>query len=187
MRIVAGDLKGRALHGPASHATRPTADRVREALFSHLEARLGGLEGLRVLDAFAGTGALGLEALSRKAAFCLFVESDRSAVLVLRANSAHCDLSEERATIRVGNAFVLAPRLASYGPFDLVFLDPPYNTPAAEVFRLIEALRREEAIRAGSYLVYEHQHREQICWPACYDTTHEARYGKTFLSCVAVL
>jgi len=182
MRIVAGDFKGRALRAPEGSATRPTADRVREALFSHLEARLGGLEGVRVLDAFAGTGALGLEALSRGAAHCLFVESDRTALSALRANIEHCAIGEDRATVRAGNAFVLAARLAQQGPFDLVLLDPPYTTPAAEVLRLLEALRQEGAIRPGTYVVYEHQRRQQVDWPACYDETHQARYGKTFLS-----
>jgi len=186
MRIIAGDFKGRSLQGPSQSAgTRPTADRVREALFSHLEARLGSLEGLRVLDAFAGTGALGLEALSRGAAHAVFVETDRTVAGVLRANIEHCGASD-RATIRVGNAFVLAARLATLGPFDLILLDPPYRTPAEEVMRLIEALRQEGAIRAGSCVVYEHERRTPPVWPACYDEVHQARYGKTYLSSASV-
>ncbi|MCL2332930.1 MAG: 16S rRNA (guanine(966)-N(2))-methyltransferase RsmD [Actinomycetia bacterium] len=186
MRIIAGDFKGRALRGPEDRATRPTADRVREALFSHLEARLGNLEDLRVLDAFAGTGALGLEALSRGAKHCLFVESDRAALAILRANIAHCGVSEEQATVRAGNTFALSARLAQAGPFDLVLLDPPYTTPAEELLRLLEALRHEQAIRSRSYIAYEHQRRAQVDWPSCYDKSHEARYGKTFLSCAFV-
>jgi len=159
---------------------------VREALFSHLEARLGGLEGLLVLDAFAGTGALGLEALSRGAAHCLFVETDPAALTVLRANIEHCG-ADSRATVRRGNAFVLAARLAEAEPFDLVLLDPPYSTPSEEVMRLVEALRQAGAIGPGSYLVYEHQRRQPVTWPACYDGEHQARYGKTFLSSASVI
>ncbi|MCL2655521.1 MAG: 16S rRNA (guanine(966)-N(2))-methyltransferase RsmD [Coriobacteriia bacterium] len=182
MRIIAGDFKGRNLQGPADSAgTRPTADRVREALFSHLTAQRGSLEGLRVLDAFAGTGALGLEALSRGAAHCLFIESDRTAAAILRANIEHCGAAE-RATLRVGNTFVLSARLSSADPFDLVLLDPPYRTPAEEVMRLLEAFRAEGVIRAGCSVVYEHQRRTSPVWSACYDEVHEKRYGKTYLS-----
>jgi len=186
MRIIAGEFKGRALQGPEALGTRPTADRVREALFSHLEARLGGLEGLRVLDAFAGTGALGLEALSRGAAHCVFVETDPAALTVLRANIGHCG-ADSRATVRRGNAFVLAARLATADPFDLVLLDPPYRTPAEEVIRLLEALRQEGAIKPGAYIIYEHERRTPPVWPACYDEVHQARYGKTFLSSASVI
>ncbi|MGL4541172.1 MAG: RsmD family RNA methyltransferase, partial [Polymorphobacter sp.] len=86
MRIIAGKWRGRALASPPGEATRPTADRVREALFSMLTSRLGSYEGLRVLDGFAGTGALGLEALSRGAAHATFVERDAAAVKALRGN-----------------------------------------------------------------------------------------------------
>jgi len=187
MRIIAGDFKGRSLQGPPNTAgTRPTADRVREALFSHLEARLGSLENLRVLDAFAGTGALGLEALSRGAAQATFIETDRAAVAALRVNIEHCGVTD-RATIRAGNAFVLAPRLALSGAFDLVLLDPPYRTPAEEVMRLLEALRQEGAIGPGAYIVYEHERRTPPIWSACYDGVHQARYGKTYLSSAFVV
>ena len=180
MRIIAGDFKGHTLQAPASAATRPTADRVREALFSHLEAYLGGLEGLCVLDAFAGTGALGLEALSRGAAHCTFIESDQAALSALYANIAHCG-AEERATIRRGNAFAVGPRLAGAGPFGLLLLDPPYKTPPSEVLRLTESLRQQGVICSGSYVVYEHQRQNFPAWPECYDGVHQARYGKTFL------
>jgi len=185
MRIIAGQFKGRGLRAPDSQGTRPTADRVREALFSHIESQLGGLEGLRVLDAFAGTGALGLEALSRGAAHAVFIESDRGAAAALYANIAHCE-AEERATVRMGNAFALATRLSQWGPFDLLLLDPPYRTPADEVLRLVEALRQTQAVSASAYVVYEHQRRNAVVWPACYDGVHQARYGKTFLDCAFV-
>ena len=123
MRIIAGRWRGRALAAPPGDATRPTADRVREALFSMLTSRLGSFEGLRVLDGFAGTGALGLEALSRGAAHCTFVEHDGAAVKVLKANIAKLDAA--------GITDVRAAPIANIGPApapcDLVVLDAPYG------------------------------------------------------------
>ncbi|SFS00276.1 16S rRNA (guanine(966)-N(2))-methyltransferase RsmD [Sphingomonas jatrophae] len=119
MRIVAGRWRGRPLRAPEGAATRPTGDRVREALFSMLASRIGSFEGLRVLDLFAGTGALGLEALSRGAAACTFVEHDRAALAALNANIAA--LGAEGAIVRASS--VAAFRA---GAFDLAFLDPPY-------------------------------------------------------------
>ncbi|MCL2324262.1 MAG: 16S rRNA (guanine(966)-N(2))-methyltransferase RsmD [Actinomycetia bacterium] len=183
MRVVSGRLRGRHLSAPARSGTRPTSDRVREALFSHLEARLSGLEDLRVLDAFAGTGALGIEAISRGAASCLFIESDRATAEVARSNFEHCGLTEEAARLRVGNSFVLAGRIAREGPFDLILLDPPYATPPAEVLRFVDALSEAGALGPEAYLVYEHQRDRPIDWPGWYHGQHTARYGKTWLSC----
>jgi len=120
MRIIAGAWRGRPIEAPAGIATRPTSDRAREALFSMLASRLGSFEGLRVADLFAGTGALGLEALSRGAAHCTFVETDRKAIDALRRNVARLG-AEERADIRAQSALHGVP-----GPFDLVLMDPPY-------------------------------------------------------------
>ncbi|HUN40069.1 MAG TPA: 16S rRNA (guanine(966)-N(2))-methyltransferase RsmD [Acetobacteraceae bacterium] len=126
MRIVGGMWRGRALTAPSGQATRPTADRVRQALFDMLlHAPWGGsqvLDGARVLDAFAGTGALGLESLSRGAAFATFVEQDRAALAALRRNIAACR-AEERT--KVVAADVLA--VARGEPCGMVFLDPPYG------------------------------------------------------------
>lgn len=120
MRIIAGAWRGRALAAPAGATTRPTSDRAREALFSMLASRIGSFEDLRVLDLFAGTGALGLEALSRGAAHCTFVEPDRAALAALQANIATLDAA---ATVE--------PRRAEHfrgGPFNLVLVDPPYGS-----------------------------------------------------------
>src|SRR3954466_11285345 len=122
MRIIAGAWRGRPIEAPAGTATRPTSDRTREALFSMLASRLGTFEGLRVADLFAGTGALGLEALSRGAAHCTFVETDRNAIEALRRNVAKLGAGE-RADIRAQSALHGVP-----GPFDLVLIDPPYTT-----------------------------------------------------------
>jgi 16S rRNA (guanine966-N2)-methyltransferase len=126
LRIISGEWRGRKLKAPPGDTTRPTADRTRETLFSMLTSRLGSFEELQVLDLFAGSGALGLEALSRGAASCLFVEHDRIAVDVLRANIRLLG-ADARAEIRAGSALALGPAAK---PFDLVLLDPPYDTGA---------------------------------------------------------
>ena len=119
MRIVAGEWRGRKLVAPKGEATRPTADRTRETLFNMLTSRVGSFAGLSVVDLFAGSGALGLEALSRGAASCLFAEHDKAA---LDARS--------RTEVRAGSVMALGPVKA---PYDLILLDPPYGTGAAAV------------------------------------------------------
>ncbi len=121
MRIIAGAWRGRRLQAPPGTDTRPTADRVRETLFSMLGSRIGTFEGLRVADLFAGSGALGLEALSRGAAFACFVENDAAAAAAIEANAAELD-----ALDRVQILGVSAVALPNSQPFDLVFADPPY-------------------------------------------------------------
>jgi 16S rRNA (guanine966-N2)-methyltransferase len=152
MRIVAGIWRGRALSAPAGAATRPTADRVRQALFDMLlHAPWGGresIEGARVLDVFAGTGALGLEALSRGAAHATFIERDRAALATLRANIAACR-TETLCTVLVADAVA-----ASSGPpCGLVFLDPPYGQEL--IPRALARLAAGGWIAPGALLVAE--------------------------------
>ncbi len=128
MRIIAGEWRGRPLAAPKGDATRPTADRTREALFSMLASRLGSFADLAVADLFAGSGALGLEALSRGAGSCLFVEQDRAALDALRANIA--TLRAANAEVRAGSVLALGPARA---PLDLIMMDPPYGTGAGAV------------------------------------------------------
>lgn len=127
MRIIAGQWRGRLLIAPKGDTTRPTADRTREALFSMLTSRLGSFEDLRVADFFAGSGTLGLEALSRGAASCTFVEQDKPALDALRANVAAL---KAQADIRAQSVMALAP---TKEPFDLILIDPPYGTGAGQV------------------------------------------------------
>jgi 16S rRNA (guanine966-N2)-methyltransferase len=126
VRIIAGAWRGRAVLAPAGSVTRPTSDRAREALFSMLASRLGSFEGLRVFDGFAGTGALGLEALSHGAAHATFVEQDAEAVKALRANIAGMKV----------NASVVAAPFQTLGlapaACDVIMLDPPYGEGLAE-------------------------------------------------------
>ncbi len=128
MRIIAGEWRGRPLVAPAGDATRPTADRTREALFSMLQSRVGSFKDLAVADLFAGSGALGLEALSRGAASCLFVEQDRGALDVLKANIAK--LGAKGAEVRASSVLAIGPARA---PLDLIMMDPPYASGAGNV------------------------------------------------------
>lgn len=128
MRIIAGEWRGRPLAAPKGDATRPTADRTREALFSMLASRLGSFADLAVADLFAGSGALGLEALSRGAGSCLFVEQDRAALDALRANIL--TLRAANAEVRAGSVLALGPARV---PLDLIMMDPPYGTGAGAV------------------------------------------------------
>ena len=129
LRIIAGQWRGRKLTVPAGEVTRPTADRTRETLFSMLVSRLGDFEGLALADLFAGSGALGLEALSRGAASCVFVEQDPAAIRALRGNVAALQ-AQSQCDVRAGSVLALGPAKA---PLDLVMLDPPYGTGAGEV------------------------------------------------------
>lgn len=129
MRIIAGEWRGRRLAAPKGDATRPTSDRARETLFAMLTSRLGDFEGLKVADLFAGSGALGLEALSRGAAHCLFVEQERAALDVIRANIAALGAGA-RARVEAGSVMQLR---AANSPLDLILADPPYQSGAGEV------------------------------------------------------
>lgn len=129
MRIIAGEWRGRKLVAPDGDTTRPTADRTRETLFSMLVSRIGSFEGLAVGDLFAGSGALGLEALSRGAASAVFVEQEPAAIRALRANIAALR-AQQRSDVRAASVLSLA---AAKAPLDLLFLDPPYNSNAGAV------------------------------------------------------
>lgn len=134
MRIISGQWRGRVLLAPKGETTRPTADRTREGLFSMLQSRLGSFEGLRVADLFAGTGALGLEALSRGAAYATFVDQDRAAVTALEANIARLGAKGDVLPVSVS---ALGPAREAY---DLLLLDPPYASGGGGA--LIERLTR---------------------------------------------
>ena len=172
MRIVAGAWRGRGLVAPPGAATRPTADRVRQALFDMLlHAPWGGrdlLQGAHVLDAFAGTGALGLEALSRGAADAVFLERDRAALAALRANVAACHAGD-RATVLEADATRPPPGRGC----SLVFLDPPYGqalVPAA-----VAALTRAGWLAPGAVVVVETARDEVLDLPG--ELLAERNYG----------
>lgn len=186
MRIVAGRFKGRRLAGPKGDATRPTADKVREALFSIL----GPLDGMRVLDLFAGTGALGIEALSRGAEHASFVERDARMRAILRTNVDVIvgDESAQRTSIHRGDAIALLDRAAAAGDrFDLVLVDPPY----AEAVRLSPTLSEKlpAVIAAGGTVAIECDRRAPLLIEAgadgegkfAFTLATERKYGDTLI------
>jgi len=156
VRIIAGEWKRRQLRAPDGEDTRPTADRVRETLFSMLVSRLGDFEGLTVADLFAGSGALGLEALSRGAAKCLFVEHDPAAIRALRTNIAAVRAAD-RADVRAASVMSLGPAKA---PLDLILLDPPYGTNAGHV--ALDKLNRLGWIGPATWISLETAFTEDV-------------------------
>lgn len=151
MRIIAGALKGRRLESPDWPGLRPTADKLRETLFNIL----GPLDGARVLDGCAGTGAVGIEALSRGAAHVTFVERDARAVRLIERNLAHAGIGADRRDIIRADLAVAVRRLPGQ-PFDLIFLDPPYG--ARELSGALEAV--EPIVADSTQLVVEHAARD---------------------------
>lgn len=172
-RIIAGDWRGRRLATPRGSDTRPTSDRVREALFSSLESELGGFHGLRVLDLYAGSGALGLEALSRGAAHAEFVEKDRTAAAVIKRNIAELGVPQGRASVHAIPVDRFVSKLVD--GFDLIFLDPPYSMPTEELAAVVSALP------PGGLIVVERSSREAFVWPGTRSGLRERRYGETTL------
>jgi 16S rRNA (guanine966-N2)-methyltransferase len=176
MRIVAGLWRGHRLTAPHRSTTRPTADRVRQALFDMLlHAPWGGreiLDGGRVLDVFAGTGAFGLEALSRGAAHATFVEYDRAALAVLTANIAACE-ANNRATVLPIDALAIPPG----DPADLIFLDPPYRQDL--VSRAVARLIAVQRIAPRALLIAETA-RDEL--PPATDVLAERIYGAARIS-----
>lgn len=155
MRIIAGEHKGRRLVAPKGRGTRPTTDRVRESLMSMLVSARGGLEGAVVLDAFAGSGALALEVMSRGGARACLCERDRAALKAIEENVRA--LGYGRDQVRICRADVLkagAPRLRE--PYGLVLLDPPYALEPREVLGLVGRLAASGALEAGAVVSYEH-------------------------------
>ena len=156
MRIIAGTWRGRVIEAPPGAATRPTADRVRETLFSMLTSRLGSLDGLRVADLFAGSGALGFEALSRGAADVTFVENEAQAIAALRRNAAKLDAGD-RMQISARSALALPPPAA---PFDLIFADPPYAPGSGNA--AAAAVMHAGWLAPGGWLAVETARRERV-------------------------
>ncbi|MCW2368874.1 16S rRNA (guanine(966)-N(2))-methyltransferase RsmD [Sphingobium sp. B11D3D] len=173
MRIISGQWRGRPLVAPVGEETRPTADRTRETLFSMLTSRLGSFEGLAVGDFFAGSGALGLEALSRGAATCLFVERDRAAIAALRKNAEKLGLA--RPDIRQNDVLALG---ATSAPLDVIFMDPPYGTGAGAV--ALDKLARLGWVGPSTWVSIETEKREEIAVKG-FDCDAERVVGKAKL------
>ena len=179
IRIIGGTARGRRLKTPTGEATRPTSDRVREALFSALEAGLGSLTGLRVLDLYAGSGAIGLEAMSRGAGVVTAVESNRRTARLVEDNAATLGFRKVEVLVQpVARALAHPPR----APYDVVFLDPPYPVGNDEVERALALLVAHEWLAAGCVLVVERSARSvEPTWPAGLVRDRERTYGETVL------
>ena len=175
MRIIAGEWRGRKLVAPSGELTRPTADRTRETLFSMLTSRLGSFEGLSVLDLFAGSGALGLEALSRGAASCLFVEQESPAIKAIRSNIDALD-ARTRSTVQQASVMSLGP---AKKPHDVILLDPPYDTGAGQV--ALDRMLRLGWIGAATWMALETGSREDIAIKGLQIDT-ERKVGKAKLT-----
>ena len=152
MRVIAGSLKGRRLQAPAWEGLRPTSDKLRETLFNILAPRVAGA---RVLDGYAGTGALGIEAMSRGAASVAFVERDRRAQQLIAENLAHCGLTSGCVIIRASVARAIDDLTHAHDSFDLILLDPPYDETADGVVDSAGALLAPRGV-----LVLEHARRQ---------------------------
>jgi len=158
MRVIAGERRGFQLKGPAGKFTRPMADRVREALFSMLASL--GVEPVRVLDLYAGTGGIGIEALSRGAESADFVERNAAAAAVVRANLAHTRYTEVTRVYQEPVSTFLARverNQTEITPYDLIFMDPPYADP--ELVAMLERVGRSPLVESGAMLVSGHSPR----------------------------
>ncbi|MCF2528582.1 16S rRNA (guanine(966)-N(2))-methyltransferase RsmD [Yinghuangia soli] len=179
-RVIGGAAGGRRLSVPPGEGTRPTSDRAREGLFSTLVSLRRSLHGARVLDLFAGSGAVGLEALSRGAAHALLVEADAGAVKVVRANVAA--LALPGAEVRAARAERLAAEPAPPEPYDVVFLDPPYVLPDADVAALLTALRENGWLTADALVTAERATRGGVfAWPPGFEEIRSRKYGEATL------
>jgi 16S rRNA (guanine966-N2)-methyltransferase len=175
-RIISGRAGGLRLQTPAGSGTRPTSDRVREALFSRLE-HLDVLEGAAVLDLYAGSGALGLEAASRGAASALLVESDRAAAAVARRNAAQTGIPGVSVRVATVERTLAA---APPAPVDLVFIDPPYDIGEDALERVLTALVEQHWLSEDALVVVERSSRSpEPRWPAGLESEGERRYGET--------
>ena len=177
MRIVGGKFRGKALAGPTTDATRPTSDRVRESIFNILAHGIADftLEEARVMDLFAGTGALGLEAISRGAKFCLFVEEDASARGVIRNNTDTCGVIGQCKIWR-RDATDLGPS-APQSPYNLVFIDPPYGKGLGE--RGLHSLLAGGWLAAGAIVVLEEAEKAVVAEVPGVELLDQRSYGDT--------
>ncbi|WP_426243988.1 16S rRNA (guanine(966)-N(2))-methyltransferase RsmD [Nocardioides sp. LHG3406-4] len=178
-RIIGGTAGGRRLHTPRGSATRPTSDRVREALFSAIESWCGSLSGLRFLDLYAGSGAVGLEAWSRGAGVVTLVEQDRRTAALIAENARELDFARAHVvTASVATALTKMPA----APYDVAFIDPPYPLETRRVNDDLAALVAHQWLVPGAMVVVERSSRgEPIAWPSGLVGERERRYGETML------
>ena len=178
-RIIGGTAGGRRLQTSRGSTTRPTSDRVREALFSTIESWCGSLSGLRFLDLYAGSGAVGLEAWSRGAGVVTLVESDRRAASLIRGNARAVGYPGAEV---VGTSVAATLRRSPRAPYDVVFLDPPYALSSEDVRADLTALVHEGWLADGAVVVVERSTRSgEVTWPAGLSPARSRKYGETTL------
>ncbi|MCX4670278.1 16S rRNA (guanine(966)-N(2))-methyltransferase RsmD [Streptomyces sp. NBC_01381] len=176
-RVIAGTAGGRRLAVPPGNGTRPTSDRAREGLFSTWQAFQGTLDGARVLDLYAGSGAVGLEALSRGAAHTLLVETDARAVRTIRENVKALGLPG--AEVRAGKAAQIVQGGTPSAPYDLVFLDPPYAVTDDDLREILLTLRAESWLTDDALVTVERSTRGgEFGWPDGFEALRSRRYGE---------
>ena len=175
MRIIAGEWRGRRLVAPDGRLTRPTADRTRETLFSMLASRLGSFEGLRVADLYAGSGALGLEALSRGASHATFVEIDRAALKAIAAN-----VMAFGAAGRISTRATSATALPAADPFDLILADPPYEPGSGTA--AAEAVAKASWLAPGGWMAVETHKGDSATPPKGWEVVAERDVGRARLT-----
>ena len=176
MRVIAGAFKGRRLEAPSWDGMRPTSDKLRETLFNIVAPRI---EDARVLDGFAGTGAVGIEALSRGASHVTFIERDRRAVALIRTNLTRCRV-EQGYTIECGDVAAVLRLLPRDREFDLVFLDPPYDAEAGAVTDALDAAAGR--MNADGLLVLERASRREAVVPAVLEHVRDVVSGDSALT-----
>ena len=178
MRIIGGKFKGRKLRSVRGIRTRPTADRTREAIFNIIAFQV---QDLRVLDLFAGTGALGIEALSRGAQSAVFIDNSNSALSILRENLAGLSVESSTRVIQWDLAANLNCLLSMPQAFDLVFMDPPYNKNLIKP--ALEHLHTSQSLNSGARVIVEHSQREPVEPNALlFEIVDHRKYGKTLVS-----
>jgi 16S rRNA (guanine966-N2)-methyltransferase len=179
-RVIAGAAGGRRLAVPPGTATRPTSDRAKEGLFSTLESLRGTLAGARVMDLYGGSGAVGLEALSRGAAHVLLAESDPRAAGTIRENAAAIGLPG--AEVRAGRAEKVVAEPLQGEPYDVVFLDPPYDTADADLREILLTLGAGGWLADDTLVTVERRTRGgEFDWPAGFEPLRSRRYGEATL------
>jgi 16S rRNA (guanine966-N2)-methyltransferase len=178
-RIIGGSARGRRLRAPSGVSTRPTSDRVREAMFSTIAAGLGSITGLRFLDLYAGSGAVGLEARSRGAGVVTLVEHDRRTAALIRDNVKTVGFSNvEVVASTVVRALAHPPR----APYDIAFLDPPYALSTIDVLHALIALRANDWLADEALVVVERSTRDdELTWPEGFTAERSKKYGETTL------
>lgn len=182
MRVIGGTWRGRTLDAPKGRDTRPTSDRVREAIFSSVYSLIGDLAGFVAIDLYAGSGALGIEALSRGADRCILVDNDRSAASAIARNLEAMGVGGGRATIvRANVSSGLAARLGRVEA-SLLLADPPYRIDALEFSQVLESLADGGVLKRDALVMYEHSSNTEALWPAAFQAAAEKRYGDTAVS-----